>query len=144
MLEYNVVCNAVNSYIRTQHYFELQLTDNLDFPLFCGKQLSTIKGFRNLLVENKYSYSCAAGFWKRKFNFDVTVNIWTIAMQATKETRLRLLHWKIIHNIYPTNIMLQKMKVRDDNKCSYCRDVVDYIDIFFYECPAVLTFWRKM
>ena len=53
---------------------------------------------------------------------------------VTKETRLRVLQWKILHNIYPTNILLYKMKVRDDRMCSYCNDAVDCIEHFFFDC----------
>ena len=40
--------------------------------------------------------------------------IWSLPALVTKETRLRVLHWKLLHNIFPTNILLCKMKVRDD------------------------------
>ena len=32
------------------------------------------------------------------------------------------------------------MKVRDDQMCSYCNDVVDYIDYIeniFFDCPTI-------
>ena len=32
------------------------------------------------------------------------------------------------HNIYLTNILLCKMKVRDDQMCAYCNDVVDTVN----------------
>jgi hypothetical protein len=38
--------------------------------------------------------------------------------------------------------MLAKMKVRDDNKCTFCSDVVDFIEHFFVECPKVSYFWK--
>ena len=47
-----------------------------------------------------------------------------------------------MHNIYPTNILLRKMKVRDDQMCSYCNDVVDYIERFFFNCPTIQKFWN--
>ena len=34
------------------------------------------------------------------------------------------------------------MKVRDDPMCSYCNDVVDYTERFFFDCPAIKTFWN--
>ena len=34
------------------------------------------------------------------------------------------------------------MKVRDDQMCSYCYDVVDYIEHFFFDCPPIQTFWK--
>jgi len=84
---------------------------------------------------------CSSAFWKRKFDIDISSEIWLLPSQVTKETRLRLLQWKIIHNIYPTNIMLAKMKVKETNKCSECNDTVDVIEHFFFECPKVLVFW---
>ena len=34
------------------------------------------------------------------------------------------------------------MKVRDDQMCSYCYDVVDYIEHFFFDCPPIQKFWK--
>ena len=47
---------------------------------------------------------CSKNFWFRKFGFDMS-NHFNIAFNSTKETRLRMLHFKILHNIYPTNIL---------------------------------------
>ena len=47
-----------------------------------------------------------------------------------------------LHNIDLTNILLCKMKVRDEQMCSYCNDVVDYIEHFFFECPTIQKFWN--
>ena len=47
----------------------------------------------------------------------------------------------ILH-IYPTNILLCKMKVRDDQMCSYCNDVVDYIEHFIFDCQMIMKFWN--
>ena len=57
---------------------------------------------------------CANGFWHRKFGTEIDKHIWSLPSLVTKETRLRVLQWKLLHNIYPTNILLCKMKVRDD------------------------------
>ena len=90
------------------------------------------------------SVPCAKGFWSRKFGLEIDEHIWSIPSLVTKETRLRVLQWKILHNIYPTNILLCKMKVRDDQMCSYCNDVVDYIEHFFFDCPTIKKFWNYM
>ena len=34
------------------------------------------------------------------------------------------------------------MKVRHDQMCSYCNDVVDYIEHFFFDCPTIKKFWN--
>jgi len=65
----------------------------------------------------------------------------TIISNEKTTTRLRVLQWKILHNVYPTNILPCKMKVRDDQMCSYCNDVVDYIEQFFFDSPTIKGFW---
>ena len=87
---------------------------------------------------------CANGFWSRKSGLEIDEHKWSIPSVVTKETRLRVLQWKILHNIYPTNILLCKMKVRDDRMCSYCYDAVDYIEHFFFDCPTIKKFWNYM
>ena len=48
-------------------------------------------------------------FWNRRIPlFDVS-NTFLMAINAIKEKRLRVSHWKIIHNIYPTNILIHNM-----------------------------------
>ena len=34
------------------------------------------------------------------------------------------------------------MKVKENNKCTNCNELVDYIEHFFFECPVVQDFWR--
>ena len=38
--------------------------------------------------------------------------------------------------------MLCKMKIRNNQKCSYCPDEIDYIEHFFFLCPIVRKFWE--
>ena len=100
------------------------------------------KYIRNILNAKKdtllpHSYF----FWSRKLNFCLDKTDWLRAIDTTKESRLRVLHWKILHNIYPTNILLNKMKIKETNKCTYCPDNVDYMEHFFCNCPVVQYFW---
>ena len=37
--------------------------------------------------------------------------------------------------------MLCKMQKRDDQNCSYCHDETDYVEHFFFFCPAIRPFW---
>lgn len=140
ILEYNVVCSAVKSFLRRQ----TEVCDDSNFELlpFCGENVNTIRGLRKMLVDKKNVSPCAVGFWKRKFNFDIIPTTWNMASMCTKEIRLKLLQWKILHNIYATNILLSKMRIVENDKCSYCKNVVDYLEHFFYECPVVHKFWK--
>ena len=94
---------------------------------------------RTFINDTKNGNPCSENFWKRKYDIDI-INHYKIAHNTTPETRLRLLHFKILHNIYPTNIMLQKMKIKESVLCETC-NVTDYIEHFFVECKALKNFW---
>ena len=76
------------------------------------------KAVRETLKNSKSTTVCSVGFWKRRYDTDI-LNYFGIAITASKESRLRLLHFKILHNIYRTNILLYKMKINTTNKCEY-------------------------
>ena len=115
-------------------------------PQFWDKDITsyTNKGIRAKIVALKYSRPCSVSFWERKFNFDYSYEIWSIPFNCNKETRLHCLQWKILHNIYPTSIMLSKMKVRDSQNCVYCPDKVDYIEHFFFYCSKCILLWKHV
>ena len=68
------------------------------------------KKIRKTLISRRNTPVFSVGFWKRKYDTDI-LNYFGIAVTASKESRLRLIHIKILHNIYPTNILLYKMKI---------------------------------
>ena len=98
------------------------------------------KNLRNYISNIKDSTICSKSLWKRKFNIDIA-NYFDIANRTTNESRLRLLHFKIIHNIYPTNILLAKMKIKNNIQCDFCGEN-DYIEHFFVDCKKVAPFWK--
>ena len=94
---------------------------------------------RNYILNSKQITKHNENLWKHKLGVDI-LEYYDIVTNATKESRLRLLHFKILHNIYPTNILLSKMKVKHSNLCETCQ-VPDYIEHFFYECSPIYKFW---
>ena len=86
----------------------------------------------------------ARHFWQKEFGFILEEEVWHTAWTTTKETRLRVLQWNISHNIYSTNIILNKINVRESNNCTFCSDTIDYFEHFFYECPIVVNFWKSI
>ena len=83
-------------------------------------------------------------FLEKKLDYDISEQDRELPFKTTKETRLRVLQWKLLHNIYPTNIMLNRMKVAINNHCSYCPGEVDFIEHFFFFCPLTLAFWKQI
>ena len=144
VLEYNIVKVVVDRYLNSYNQNIVRTRNLNDPPHFHNKIVKDAKEIRNILTTLKNPQPCSTNFWKRKFDYNIGNCDWTLSFNTTKETRLRVLQWKILHNIYPTNIMLSKMKVTPNNFCSFCRGTVDYIEHFFFLCPQVQSFWKSV
>ena len=110
--------------------------------------------FRGIPVEKlnrKTIYGCLArevrpplcvGLWRRKFGVTITSAHWNTVLNL-REIRLRELSWKILHNVFPTNIMLHKIDIAPTNLCKYC-NAVDYTEHFFFQCNSVKAVWVEI
>ena len=81
----------------------------------------------------------AHNFWARKFQMFVPKDMWSIPWRSTKETRLRALQFKILHNIYPTYILLEKIGIAPNSLCQLGK-VHDFTEHFF----AVKPMWKEI
>ena len=73
-------------------------------------------------------------FGNKKTN--VNIDYFSIRHESTKES-------KFIHNIYPTNILLNKMGLATTTKCIWCTEI-DYNEHAFYQCTKPENFWRNV
>ena len=146
--EYNALINAIptawTQLIESGHANQNCMIDAID-----GSDISLLpkistRYLLNKELENYPIQPCVVAFWQRKLNFTITKNTWLIAYECTQETRLRELQWKILHHIYPTNILLHKMKEANNNKCPLCLDQIDFMEHFFFSCPIVNKFWESV
>ena len=140
--EYNALYNA----LPRQWKDKSGSPQSTSVPQFWDQNITSCinKIIREKIVSLKYSRPCSASFWEKKFKIDFERGVWNIPFKCCNETRLQFLHWKIVHNIYPSNIMLTKMKIRDSNKCQYCPSETDYIEHFFYFCTKCVTLWKHV
>ena len=139
-LEYVVVYNAVTNFL-SRGRNKVSNDPLLPGLVINDKICLKARDFRQLIIDTKYTEPCAAHFWKNKLNLQINDNIWKLAYNTTRESRLRELQWKILHNLYPTNILLQKMGEAQNNLCSLCQNEIDYIEHFFFHCPKISELW---
>ena len=78
-------------------------------------------------------------FWYRKLQIDITI-YFKMAIETTTEMKLRSLHFKLVHNIYPNNVLLHKMKIKDSIYCDHCNEV-DFTDHMFVKCHRLQSYW---
>ena len=70
--------------------------------------------------------------WETRIGFELNSDTWSNLFVGMKEIKLIHLQWKILHNIFPTNIILKKIGLRQSEICDFCdeNDVVEHTDVF--------------
>lgn len=138
-MQYNVVLNAIPAFYQRQLIYREQPVQTF----FQGVPVGNIgrKGFIQLISQIDKPF--VVDMWKRKLGVDITEKHWTVSSETTRETRLKTLQWKVIHNIYPTNILLSKMGVRGSRECEWCK-TDDVVEHFMAECTMVRSLWQEI
>ena len=135
LFEYNAVVSAIRArYTRLpEDHGELAANEFLIKP----------SQIRNALTKANISEPISVKIWERKFSVVIDKDHWLVANRSTKETRLRLIHWKILHNIYPSNLLLMKMGLKQSKNCDYCPSEIDYVEHFFFQCSKIRSLWTS-
>lgn len=74
---------------------------------------------------------------------DYWTEIYKRPYSSARDTKLQAFQYRISHRIIPCNKFLKNIRIRDDDKCSYCQDQ-DSIQHFLFLCPMTKTFWDKI
>ena len=148
--EYNALFNGIPNSWKTSlldlNYFNLNI-DNLKKSLQNQTYHLTLLNKKNselreIIGENDTSTICGKMFWMRKYDIDISKHF-ILAYNATKESRLRLLHFKILHNIFPSNILLNRMGIKETELCDFCGEK-DVIEHMFIHCSRLKGFWTMV
>ena len=142
MLMYNCIYNAlshirgkiVNNNVYLRHEF---------IAVFCDENVGNIGRNKFYTMLNKTEFLTIECYWSRKLEVCFLKQYWMAAFDSTIETRLQILHWKILMNIYPTSIILSKMKIRNSDLCEHCR-VRDTLEHFFFHCALLDKLWSDV
>ena len=67
-----------------------------------------------------------------------------LAWKCTKSTRLKEFQFKFLHRRISTNDFLFKIGIKDDSKCSFCREAPEKLLHLFWKCPKTESFWTDM
>jgi hypothetical protein len=57
-------------------------------------------------------------------------------------TKIRAFQYKLLFNLLPCNLYLQRIKRSDTDKCRACGKL-DEIAHYLFECPSVVPFWNS-
>ena len=74
--------------------------------------------------------------WENRLDRKLHDRTWQNLFTQIKETKLIQLQWKILHNIYPTNILLHKIGIKLSERCDFCEEI-DVVEHTFFRCERV-------
>ena len=103
------------------------------------------KHARRILVARKFKEPLANNRLRRLGVEDIEkINeIHSLSFRMTKETKLNIFQFKLIHNILPHRALLHKMKIVDSSSCLDCGEE-ETLRHLIVSCPSLSTFWSKV
>ena len=69
--------------------------------------------------------------------------IYLLPFKATREIKLTMFQYKIIHRILPTNSLLHKMKKVASPSCPFCPSECQTLWHLFINCMHASSFWNR-
>ena len=145
ILIYNTIFNALDK-LKNQFKDELENNPPLEKPkrLFRDLEIGDIsrRSFYEEIKDKKPEAMKEA--WKAAFDLNNNDSIiWGIARECSYETKIWELQWKILQNIYPSGVLLNKMKIRNNDLCPFCEET-DTLIHFFVTCPVAIAAWEEV
>jgi hypothetical protein len=73
-----------------------------------------------------------------------TNTIFDTVFKITKDSKLLWFQYRINHRILGTHLLLSKMNIRQDNRCTFCKTFPESILHLFWDCPYIKQFWTQL
>jgi hypothetical protein len=115
----------------------------------------------NCILSTMYQYICKSsntnswkrsGFLKKKWISDLNLEgslcnwnvIYKMPFALTTNSNLRYFQYRLCHIILTTNKFLHLIKVKDNNSCTFCEEVVEDLLNLFCKCKHVTPIWTTV
>ena len=67
--------------------------------------------------------------------------IYSLSFKVPLETKISEFQYKVLNNIVFTNEKLFKIEVIDSPQCTFCKNEIESLEHFFYNCEITGSFW---
>ena len=104
------------------------------------------KRFYNILIQNTCK-PISQIKWQTELNLQDSFKwqtVYTIINKITKDTNLKWFQLRIQHRILATNTFLTKIGIKQDNKCTFCKNAQETLIHLFYDCEIINCFWQNL
>ena len=119
------------------------LLDHNKNVLFKNIDIKQIKRKKIYQLIKKEELCYCETMWENKLGNNLHPETWVNLFKNIKETKLIEIQYKILHNIFPTNILLNRIGIKHSEKCDFCNEK-DYVEHCFYKCNRLKPFWDKI
>ena len=104
----------------------------------------TSKKARNILIQRKFVEPLASlRLCRQGVDSSKLSTIYMLPFKITKETKLSILQYKIIHNILPHGVLLHKMKIINSPLCIHCASL-ETLSHMLVNCIVIQNFWLEL
>jgi hypothetical protein len=99
------------------------------------------------LIEKICQRPTSEAKWQEKTELNLTENEWQIIYKMpygiTRDTSILAFQYKISHRIIACNYQLKIWKIKESDKCDFCKEI-DNIEHFFVTCEISKAFWTSL
>ena len=150
LMTYDEICEKIDRNPRTLIQY-LGLRSALSYNII--QEYGQKQGDTNVYFNKKHITKCTASDFrhfivkKRSLdvmfeNVEITNDVWLRGFKCTKQTKLLVIHWKTLHNIYQCNVNLYRFRLKENKLCNNC-NVDDTIRHHFVHCQKIKHVWNN-
>ena len=148
-VEFMGIRTSIEAYIRRIHIqLGAESLFNCHWPFNVKLIMKSLKGSKDIYaaLTCKTIVPTSQPKWEQVFentHLDWKL-IYSIPAKCCHNTKMHWFQIRIVHRIIATNDLLLKMKLRQNNLCSFCNLDHEKIEHLFWHCHVVNQFWDSM
>lgn len=146
-LTYHGIIAACISYLGTLRFQHLPVKGQQPTcPALIYTIIKNMKGCRNIydILVNKNLLPSSIRKWERDIQFESEPDwkkYFKLPFKVTKDSSMLWFQLRMLHRILPSNYLLAKMTIKDNNNCTFCTNEIETLKHLFWDCRYVETFW---
>ena len=147
-LQYHGVICAISNIKRKNHCPQMKSAKTDTKSLLSSEAFCKL-AYKSFLTQTACIPCKSQEKWLTECNFcDVDTIDWgksyTLAFLCTKESKLRVFQFKLLHRKLATNYFLFKIGIKSNDQCSFCKESSETLLHLFWDCPFVKSFWNEI
>lgn len=154
-MQYNSIISAVRKFVKDSNFSKENYVNFVGpfLPFYCVELLlykKCTKPIYNLINTN---VQCIIPNSIIRWNSKIVMrghselilqDIFKVCFKVTTDTTVQWLQYRTLHRILPVKSYLKKIKIVDNDICSFCNNEVETIEHVFTSCSFALDLWSSL